>query len=92
MSIWSWLFVIFGFGFVLYMAFYCRRYIRDAVDFFAAGRVAGRYVLSVASLESALGLMALIGMVEMRYKAGLSLEFWNVFMLPLGMFLSLTGF
>ncbi len=92
MSIGSWLFVICGFGFVLYMAHYCRRYIRDAVDFFAAGRVAGRYVLSVASLESALGLMALIGMVEMRYKAGLSLEFWNVFMLPLGMFLSLTGF
>ena len=91
-SIWGWLFVLVSFGFVMYMAFYTRRYIRDAVDFLAAGRVGGRYVLSVAGMESALGLMALIGMVEMKYRSGLSLEFWNVFLLPLGMILSLSGF
>ena len=92
MGIWAWLFVIVCFGFVMYMAFHTRRYIRDAVDFLAAGRVGGRYVLSVAGMESALGLMALIGLVEMKYQSGLSLEFWNVFLLPLGMILSLTGF
>ncbi len=92
MGIWSWLFVAACFGFVLYMALYSRRYIRDAVDFLAAGRVGGRYVLSVAGMESALGLMALIALVEMKYQSGLSLEFWNIFLLPLGMILSLTGF
>ncbi len=92
MSVWSWLFVITAFGFVMYMAFHTRRYIRDAVDFLAAGRVAGRYVLSVAGMESALGLLTLIGLAEMKYQSGLSLEFWNVFTLPLGMILSLTGF
>ncbi len=92
MGIWGWLFVTVCFGFVMYMAFYSRRYIRDAVDFLAAGRVGGRYVLSVAGMESALGLMALIGLVEMKYQSGLSLEFWNIFLLPLGMILSLTGF
>ncbi len=92
MSWGGWLFVFVCIGFILYMAFYSRRYIRDAVDFLAAGRVGGRYVLSVAGMESALGLIALIGMAEMKYQSGLSLEFWNVFTLPLGMILSLTGF
>ena len=88
----AWLFVIVCFGFVMYMAFHSRKYIRDAVDFLAAGRVGGRYVLSVAGMESALGMMALISLVEMKYQSGLSLEFWNVLLLPLGMILSLTGF
>ena len=92
MGFWAWLFVLVCFGFVMYMAFYSRKYIRDAVDFLAAGRVGGRYVLSVAGMESALGMMALISLVEMKYQSGLSLEFWNVFLLPLGMILSLTGF
>ena len=92
MGFFAWLFVIVCFGFVMYMAFHTRKYIRDAVDFLAAGRVGGRYVLSVAALESALGMMALISLVEMKYQSGLSLEFWNVFLLPLGMVLSLTGF
>ena len=92
MGLFAWLFVIVCFGFVMYMAFHSRKYIRDAVDFLAAGRVGGRYVLSVAGMESALGMMALISLVEMKYQSGLSLEFWNVFLLPLGMILSLTGF
>ena len=92
MGLFAWLFVIVCFGFVMYMAFHSRKYIRDAVDFLAAGRVGGRYVLSVAGMESALGMMALISLVEMKYQSGLSLEFWNVLLLPLGMILSLTGF
>ncbi len=92
MNIWCWIFVLAGLGMILGMAFYVRRYIRDVVDYLAAGRLAGRYVLSVAGLESALGLMALISYVEIRYRTGLALGFWNLVLVPLGIFLALTGF
>jgi len=92
MSLLSWLFVLAGTGLVLGMALYVRRYIRDVVDYLAAGRLAGRYVLCVAGLESALGLMALISYVEIRYKTGLAIGFWNMLLIPLGTFLALTGF
>ena len=34
------------------MALYSRRYIRDVVDYLAAGRVCGRYVIAVAGMEA----------------------------------------
>ena len=44
MAWYDWLIVIIPFLFVIGMAFYSRRYIRDVVDYLAAGRVCGRYV------------------------------------------------
>ena len=92
MGLWGYLFVILGTCFIVGMAVYSRRYIRDVVDFLAAGRLAGRYVLCVAGLESALGLMALISYVEVRYQTGLAFGFWNLLLIPLGTVLALTGF
>ncbi len=92
MSIWCWLLVFAGVGLILGMTLYVRRFIRDVVDYLAAGRLAGRYVLCVAGLESALGLMALISYVEIRYRTGLALGFWNLVLIPLGTFLALVGF
>jgi len=92
MNIWCWLGVLLGTSFIVGMALYSRRYIRDVVDYLAAGRLAGRYVLCVAGLESALGLMALISYVEIRYRTGLALGFWNLVLIPLGCVLALSGF
>ena len=36
--------------FVWYMGFHSRRYIRDVADFLSAGRLCGRYVISVADM------------------------------------------
>jgi hypothetical protein len=44
------LFTVFSFGFV------CRKYMKTISDFLTGGRVAGRYVLAVASGEAALGI------------------------------------
>ena len=60
MAWYNWLIVIIPFVFVIGMAFYSRRYIRDVVDYLSAGRVCGRYVIAVAGLESALGLITLV--------------------------------
>ena len=47
MSLIDWLILIIPTAFVMYMGVYSRKYIRDVSDYLAAGRVAGRYVLSL---------------------------------------------
>ena len=92
MAWYNWLIVIVPFIFVIGMAFYARRYIRDVVDFLAAGRVCGRYVIAVAGMESALGLISLVAYAEAHYKAGFAYGFWYGIVSPLALMLSLTGF
>ena len=70
MTWYNWLIVIIPFVFVIGIALYSRRYIRDVVDFLAAGRICGRYVISVAGMESALSVMTLVAAAEADYKAG----------------------
>ncbi len=84
--------VIIPLMFVLYMAFYCKRYVRGVADFVAAGRVCGRYVISVADITGALSIMSVVGYCEATYKTGFAMGLWNNVLLPLGMVLSLTGF
>lgn len=91
MAWYNWLIVIIPFCFVIGMAFYSRRYIRDVVDFLAAGRVCGRYLIAVAGLESALGLITLVAYVEANYKAGFAYGFWGAVSAPIALVLSLTG-
>ena len=92
MAWYNWLIVIVPFIFVIGMAFYARRYIRDVVDFLAAGRVCGRYVIAVAGMESALGLITMAAYAEANYKAGFAYGFWGAIVTPLSLMLSLTGF
>ena len=78
--------------FVLGMGFYSTRYIRGVSDYLAAGRLAGRYVISVGDLAGGLAVISLIGYVEARYKTGFAMSFWETILLPLGTVMSLSGF
>ena len=71
----NWLIVILPFSCVLYMAFHMRKYIRSIPDFLAGGRICGRYLLSVGSMEAGLSVMALIAYVEVHYRSGFFLRF-----------------
>lgn len=88
----EWLIVIIPFAMIMGMAIYSRKFIRGVSDFLVAGRVAGRYVICVAGVESALGVVTLVSMVEQKYATGFAMEFWWSLLLPTTMFLSLTGF
>ena len=91
MAWYNWLIVIIPFIFVIGMAFYTRKYIRDVVDFLVAGRVCGRYVLSVANMEGGISVLALVALAEVYYKAGFAYGFWGNLSAPLGLILALTG-
>ncbi len=92
MSIWDWLIVIVPVSLVMFAGFYARRYVRSVADFLSAGRVAGRYVISVGDAAAALSIIGLVSYVEIHYKTGFALVFWNNVMLPLGVVLSLFGY
>ena len=88
----DWAIVIIPVGFVLVMAVYARKYVRGIADFLAAGRVAGRYVISVGDLQAGLSVITLIALCESQYQCGMAMTFWNNLTIPIGIFLSLTGY
>ena len=78
--------------FVMYMGWYSRRYVRSVADFLSAGRICGRYVICVADVANGLSVITLLAFVEVRYKTGFAMTFWQNMVLPLSMLISLTGY
>ncbi|WP_309386244.1 sodium:solute symporter family transporter [Cerasicoccus frondis] len=74
------------------MAIYSHRYARGVVDFLAAGRVAGRYVLSAGDLTAGLSVITLVALVESKYQVGYGLTFWEYLTVPVGIIMGLTGY
>ena len=92
MGISAWLIIIIPLIFIFYMAFYVKRYIRGAADYLVGGRVAGRYVIAIGDLESALGVITIVSMLEQNFRCGFSVGFWWGLGTPLSLFLALSGF
>ncbi len=55
-----------------------RAYVRGVADFLAAGRTAGRYLLTVSQGMAMLGAITIVGNVEMNYVAGFSMTWWGL--------------
>ena len=92
MSIIDYAIVIIPIFLLMGVAIYSGKYARDVVDFLAAGRIAGRYVLAVGGLEGALSVITLVAGCEANYQTGFSLGFWNAIIAPIGMFIALSGY
>ena len=88
----DWLIVIIPTAFVMGLGMYSRKYVHGVADFLSAGRCAGRYVLSMGDVASALAVTGLIAYVEVHYKTGFALVFWNNILLPLSVVMSLFGY
>ena len=88
----DWIIVIVPTLGILGLAVYSRKYVRGVVDFLAAGRVAGRYVISVGDMTSSLSIITLIGLVEMKYQTGYGLMFWYNLIMPVSIVMGLTGY
>ena len=60
MSLLDWIIALVPLAFVIYMGFYSRRYIKGVSDYLAAGRVAGRYVITVSDIAEGLAVLTLL--------------------------------
>jgi solute:Na+ symporter, SSS family len=88
----DWLIVLCPLLLVAYIGIKTQKHIKGVADFLSAGRVAGRYVVAVASGEAAMGLISLVAMFEIYYNSGLAYGFWGGLAAPLGIIFLLTGF
>ena len=88
----DWMIILIPVGFVLFMGWYSRRYVVQVSDFLSAGRLCGRYLISVADIANGLSIIGLVAYVEVHYRTGFALTFWQSLTVPLGIVLSLTGF
>lgn len=77
---------------VLWLSVYSHRYVRGVVDYIAAGRVAGRYVISAGDLTAGLSVITLVALVESKYQVGYALTFWEYLTVPVGIIMGLTGY
>ena len=92
MSPLDWMIVVLPVAFVLFMGWHSRKYVAQVSDFLTAGRLAGRYLIGVADIANGLSIIGLVGYVEVHYRTGFALTFWQNLTMPLGIILSLTGF
>lgn len=88
----DWLIVCIPLAFLTGLAVYSGRFARGVVDFLAAGRVAGRYVISVGDLAAGLSVITLVAGTERNYQTGFGISFWNNIIAPVGIILALTGY
>ena len=88
----DWLIIVLPVAFVLYMGWRSRRYVIQVSDFLSAGRLCGRYLISIADIANGLSIIGLVAYVEVHYRTGFALTFWQNLTMPLGVVLSLTGF
>ncbi|MEW6749469.1 MAG: hypothetical protein AB1505_00640 [Candidatus Latescibacterota bacterium] len=69
-----------------------QRYVQAVSDFTAGGRVAGRYLLTVADGTAGLGLVSIVAVFEQWYKSGFAIGFWGAVGTPIFMVMGLVGF
>ena len=88
----DWLIVIVPTVLVMGLGCYSRKYVHGVADFLSAGRCAGRYVLSMGDVASALAVTGLIAYVEVHYKSGFAVAFWNSMLMPISIVIGLFGY
>lgn len=87
----DWAIVLFIFLVMLTGVLVSRGYMRSVADFLAAGRTAGRYVISVSSGVAALGAITIVNMMEMNYQAGFTQTWWGFTMGLVMLALTVSG-
>jgi len=87
----DWLIVAAFFVFVGATALYSRPLVRSVADFLAAGRTAGRYVLSVSQGAAAVGAITIVGTLEMNYIAGFQQTWWAFTTAVVVVIIAVTG-
>lgn len=87
----DWAIVIAVLGVMVAGVFLSKSYMRSVADFLAAGRTAGRYVVSVALGIAGLGAITIVGLLEMNYIAGFAMTWWGFTMSVVILVLTVSG-
>ena len=78
--------------FVMGIGYYSRRYIRGVVDFLSAGRLCGRYLLTVGDIANGISIVGVLSYVERKYQVGFAVDFWNRLTIVTAIIMALSGY
>ena len=88
----DWIIVFIPLLVVIFIGLKSQKYVKGVADFLTAGRVAGRYVVCVASGEAGMGLVSIVAIFEMYRNSGFALSFWQMMTGPIALIFTLTGY
>ena len=91
MTLLDWSLVAAMLGVMLGGLWLSRGAMRGVADFLAAGRSAGRYVLTVSTGLAGLGAITIVANLEMNYIAGFAMSWWGLTMSVVVMVIAVSG-
>lgn len=87
----DWSIVIVVLTFLISFVIISKRYMQSVADFLAAGRSAGRYLVSVGQYMAGLGSITIVANFEMNYIAGFAMTWWGFIMGVVVLILTVSG-
>ncbi|MBP1582848.1 MAG: hypothetical protein J6866_02730, partial [Victivallales bacterium] len=70
---------------------YCNKFMKNVADFLAAGRCAGRYMLSISDGIANFAVISVVASFEEFYKAGFAPNWWSMLTSPINIILALVA-
>jgi SSS family solute:Na+ symporter len=87
----DWCIVLVVLGGVIGVGLFTRRYMRSVADFLAAGRSAGRYLITISYGVANIGAITVLAFFEQNYEAGATLMWWEALLQVALLFAMLSG-
>ena len=92
MNVFDWCMLIIPVLAVIVIGCLTQRYLKSVAGFLSGERCAGRYLLAVADGSAGMGLISVVALMEMYYRAGFAVNFWNSFASLVTLAVALSGF
>ena len=91
MATFDWVIMALVLGGVISVGLFTRRFMRSVADFLAAGRSAGRYLITISYGVANIGAITVLAFFEQNYEAGATLMWWEALLQVALLFAMLSG-
>ncbi len=91
MTILDWTILAAMYALIVGSVLLARGHMRGVTDYLAAGRLAGRYLLTISSAIAGLGAITVVANLEMGFTAGFALSWWGLTMALFVVIVTVTG-
>jgi SSS family solute:Na+ symporter len=87
----DWIIVAAMYAVIVVAVLMTRTHMRDVADYLAAGRSAGRYLLTIGAGIAGLGAITVVANLEMGYEAGFAMGWWGMSMAMVQVIVTVSG-
>ncbi len=91
MTIFDWAIVLAMYVGIITVVAMTRKHMRGVTDYLAAGRSAGRYLLTISAGIAGLGAITVVANLEMGYEAGFAMSWWGLTMALFSVIVTVSG-